>query len=104
MTTQPLFNPLNFVKIIAAIKPLVAATITYALNGIISYPTVAIKPEIIITITFINFLKSSTIKAKNVKGTAKLNPSFSGIIEPKNIPIIVVICHITQQVAPAPNE
>ena len=63
MTTQPFFNPLNFVKIIAATKPLTAATITYALKGIISYPTVAIKPEIIITITFINFLKSSTIKA-----------------------------------------
>ena len=32
MTTQPLFNPLNFVKIIANNKPLTAAIITYALK------------------------------------------------------------------------
>ena len=85
MTTQPLFDPLNFVKIIANNKPLTAATITYALKGITSQPIVAINPEAIITITFINFLKSSTKRAKNVKGTAKLKPNFSGIIEPRNI-------------------
>ena len=58
---------MDFVKIIATVKPLTAATITYALKGIISYPNVAIKPEIIITITFINFLRSLTIRAKNVR-------------------------------------
>ena len=52
----------------------------------------------------LSFAVPLTFLAKNVKGTAKLNPSFSGIIEPKNIPIIVVICQITQHVTPAPNE
>ena len=47
-----------------------------------------------------NFLKSLTNSAKNVKGTAKLKPSFSGIKEPKTIPKKVVVCHIIQQVAP----
>ena len=44
---------------------------------------VAIDPEIKIIITLINFLKSLTNKAKNVKGIANDNPSFSGIIEPR---------------------
>ena len=35
--------------------------------------------------TFINFLKSSTKRAINVKGTAKLSPNSSGIIDPKKV-------------------
>ena len=67
-------------------------------------PNVATKPEIIITITFIIFLKSLTNKAKKVNGTAKLKPSFSGINDPKTIPKNVVDCHITQQVIPPPTK
>ena len=66
------------------------------------YPIVATKPETIITITFINFLKSLTRSAKNVRGTAKLKPSSSGIVDPKIIPKNVVLCHITQHVIPPP--
>ena len=40
-------------------------------------------PEIIITTILISFLKSLTSNAKNVKGIAKVRPSFSGIIEPR---------------------
>ena len=58
----------------------------------------------IITITFINFLKSLTNSAKKVNGTAKLKPSFSGIKAPKTIPKKVVVCQITQQVIPPPNK
>ena len=43
-------------------------------------------------------------KAKKVKGTAKLRPSFSGIAAPSIIPKNVVDCHITQQVAPPPTK
>ena len=68
------------------------------------YPNVAIKPDTIITITLINFLKSLTSKAKKVNGTAKLKPSFSGIAAPKIIPKNVVDCQITQQVAPPPTR
>ena len=64
----------------------------------------ATNPETIITITLINFLKSLTKSAKNVKGTAKLKPSFSGIAAPRIIPKKVVDCQITQQVAPAPTK
>ncbi len=64
----------------------------------------ATKPETSITITFINFLKSLTNKAKNVKGTAKLRPSFSWIAAQSIIPKNVVDCQITQQVAPPPNK
>ena len=46
--------------------------------------------KLIITITLINFLKSLTNIAKKVKGTAKLNPNFSGIAAPKIIPKNVV--------------
>ena len=66
--------------------------------------TGAYVPEIIITITFINFLKSLTNNAKKVNGTAKLSPSFSGIDAPKMIPNNVVDCQITQQVAPPPTR
>ena len=55
-------------------------------------------------ITLINFLKSLTSKAKNVNGTAKLKPSFSGIAAPNIIPKNVVDCQITQQVAPPPTK
>ena len=48
------------------------------------------------------FLKSFTNNAKKVKGTAKLNPSFSGILSPKIIPKTVDDCQITQQVTPPP--
>ena len=51
-----------------------------------------------------NFLKSLTKSAKKVKGTAKLNPSFSGIAAPSMIPKKVVDCQITQHVAPAPTK
>ena len=54
------------------------------------------------TITLINFLKSLTNIAKNVKGIAKLNPSFSGIAAPKIIPKKVVVCQTTQHVKPPP--
>ena len=67
-------------------------------------PNVATTPEIIITITFTNFLKSFTNKAKKVNGTAKLKPSFSGINAPKTIPKNVVVCHINQHVSPPPNK
>ena len=56
------------------------------------------------TITLINFLKSLTNIAKNVKGIAKLNPSFSGIAAPKIIPRKVVVCQTTQHVKPPPNK
>ena len=68
------------------------------------YPKVAILPEIIITITLINLLKSFTNNARKVNGMAKVRPSFSGNTEPKIIPRNVVICQIVQQVVPAPNK
>ena len=83
MLYYSLFFFLNLVKLKATSKLTEAATITYALKGIIWYPKVAIVPETKITITFINFLKSLTNKAKNVKGIAKVKPNFSGIIEPR---------------------
>ena len=64
----------------------------------------ATNPETVITTTLINFLNSFIIKAKKVNGTAKLNPSFSGIAAPNRIPNNVVDCHITQQVAPPPTK
>ena len=60
----------------------------------------ATKPETSITITFINFLKSLTNKAKNVKGTAKLSPSFSGIAAPSIIPKNVVAVSYTHLTLP----
>ena len=61
-------------------------------------------PDTKITITFINFLKSLINNAKKVNGIANVNPSLSGITDPKIIPINVVISQIVQHVTPAPNK
>ena len=51
------FLILRFVRSAATNNAKHAATIMYALNGIILYPIVAIKPDTIITITFFCFFK-----------------------------------------------
>ena len=88
----------------ATIKADNAATIIYALKGIVLYPIVAITPDTSITIIFFNFLKSLINKAINVKEIVKLNPSSSGTMEPKTMPKIVDICQIAQQVKPEPSK
>ena len=75
----------------------------YALNGT-SKNNNEENPEISITITWSNFLKSFIIIAKKVSGIANFKPQCSGIIEPKKIPIIVVSCHVVHKVTPAPRR
>ena len=81
-----------------------AATIIYALKEIKLKPIVATIPDTNMTIIFLNFLKSSINRAKNVNEIVKLNPNSSGTTDPKTIPRIVDTCHIVQHVKPAPNK
>ena len=81
-----------------------AATIIYALKGIMLKPIVATIPDTNITMIFLYFLKSLINNAKNVNEIVKLNPNSSGTTEPKTIPKMVDICQIVQQVKPAPNR
>ena len=68
------FRECKTLRINAINNPIDAATITYALYGIILNPNVATNPDTIITSIFFIFLKSLTNIAIKVKGTAKLRP------------------------------
>ena len=98
-----LSTPVKFNKT-ATVKAVSAATIMYALKGIMLKPIVATNPDTNITMIFLNFLKSLISRARNVKEIVKLKPSSSGTTEPRTIPKIVDICQIVQHVNPEPSK